>query len=317
MAWTTLSAEIRYMVLKLVSDDYSYDLSQPYLRVGYATVCREWQPIFEFKNFQRLIIDQDGIHNLAKFMSKEENMHRREYLEHLFLRIKLDEYDCTVCQSEEDIKTIRKNNEIFSKAIWDLLTILSKWAGLAKSNTVNGRSQEGITFELGVHSPSDCKHIFKEFHFGPYQQREELGNNLLLALDNLNDPDHGWAEGRRVDPIGLASRKRIMGILTLSPGRPRFSGATKEVNHNQLENGDLPSTTEKNKVLPKVGIITNFLIRRQFYRRIAPQSLGRLIRSFTCLTGFHQEGWLDMVSQQQLEFERGKLRPLSHSCYTP
>jgi hypothetical protein len=33
---------------------------------------------------------------------------RRGYLGHLFLRVKLNDYDCTVCKSKEDYETIRK-----------------------------------------------------------------------------------------------------------------------------------------------------------------------------------------------------------------
>jgi hypothetical protein len=103
--WTRLPAEISSMILDMVAEDYRFQSSKPHVRAGYATVCREWQPVFEQRNFQRLILDQERIYNLEEFTGKNR---RRDYLEHLFLRVRLDEYDCTVCQFKEDDNTKNK-----------------------------------------------------------------------------------------------------------------------------------------------------------------------------------------------------------------
>src|SRR6266536_6060204 len=105
--WRRLPAEIRLMILEIVGEDYRFK-SELYTRAGYASVCREWQPVFEQRNFQRLVLDQERISGLEQCMGKKATRHRRDYLEHLFLRVRLDKYDCTVCQSKEDDKTIRK-----------------------------------------------------------------------------------------------------------------------------------------------------------------------------------------------------------------
>ena len=102
--WSTLPVEIRLTILDLVAEDYYFN-SEPYARAGYASVCQEWQPVFEQRNFRRLTLDQERISGLERFMYTE---HRRDYLKHLFLRVQLDEYDCTVCQSPEDDETTRK-----------------------------------------------------------------------------------------------------------------------------------------------------------------------------------------------------------------
>jgi len=101
--WRTLPAEIRSMILEMVAEDFSFK-SEHYARAGYASVCREWQPVFEQRNFQRLVLDQDRVSDLEQVVTKQ----RRVYLEHLFLRVRLNDYDCTVCKSEEDYETIRK-----------------------------------------------------------------------------------------------------------------------------------------------------------------------------------------------------------------
>jgi hypothetical protein len=96
--WRRLPAEIRSTILEMVAEDYRFK-SEPYARAGYASVCREWQPVFEKRYFQRLVLDQERISSLEQFIGKKA---RRDYLEHLLLRVRLNEYDCTVCQSKED-----------------------------------------------------------------------------------------------------------------------------------------------------------------------------------------------------------------------
>jgi hypothetical protein len=102
--WNTLPIEVRLIILELVAEDYHFN-SKPYARAGYASVCQEWQPVFEQRNFRRLILDQERISGLEQFMCTQ---YRRDYLEHLSLRVRLPKYDCTVCQLPEDKKTTRK-----------------------------------------------------------------------------------------------------------------------------------------------------------------------------------------------------------------
>ena len=92
------------MILEMVAEDYRFK-SEPYARAGYARVCREWQPVFEQRNFQRLVLDQERIADLEQIMGTGQ---RRDYLRHLFLRVRLNDYDCTVWKSKEDFEPIRK-----------------------------------------------------------------------------------------------------------------------------------------------------------------------------------------------------------------
>jgi len=102
--WRRLPAEIRLMILEMVAEDYRFK-SEQYALAGYASVCREWQPVFEQRNFQRLVLDQERISDLEQVMGTKQ---RRDYLGHLFLCVRLNDYDCTVCKSKEDYGTIRK-----------------------------------------------------------------------------------------------------------------------------------------------------------------------------------------------------------------
>lgn len=105
--WANLPTEIRLMILKRVERGYRFK-SDGYARAGYASVCREWQYCFEQRNFRRIIVNQERIPDFERIMGRETSRYRRDYLVHLFLRVRLEDYDCTVCQSKEDDKTIQR-----------------------------------------------------------------------------------------------------------------------------------------------------------------------------------------------------------------
>jgi hypothetical protein len=104
VCWRRLPTEIRSMILEIIAENYRFKPEQ-YVLAGYASVCREWQPVFEQRNFQRLVLDQERISDLEQFMGTRQ---RRDYLGHLFLRVRLDDYDCTVCESKEAYGTKRR-----------------------------------------------------------------------------------------------------------------------------------------------------------------------------------------------------------------
>ncbi|KFY64894.1 hypothetical protein V496_02924, partial [Pseudogymnoascus sp. VKM F-4515 (FW-2607)] len=178
--WTNLPAEIRMMILEIVAQDNRYT-TDGYARVGFKRV-----------------------------MGNEATRYRRGYLDHLMLRIKFDDYDCTVCQLEEVDDTIRNNNDVFFRALWDLLFVLSRWTGF-----VGTRRENGLKLELGAYSPGDCKHTFRDFHLEENYTYQESGIDIgpqlgeyklridRLGLDNLNDPYHGWVNGHGGPKLGI------------------------------------------------------------------------------------------------------------------
>ena|SRR6266566_3636845 len=172
-----------------------------------------------------------------------------------------------VCQHRFSNADFDRNNDIFTAAVWNLLIILSKWPGFDRSCR-HGRCQQGLTLELGAYSPSDSKHTFRNFRLEqdyPYQEKNDLethgeaykSRTNRLGLNSLNDPYHGWVDGRQ-DYVNLGSKLRIIGTLSFNFNHPRFSPLFRE--------------------LLKVDIVTGLLIRRQFYRKIAVISLGKLLR---------------------------------------
>lgn len=103
-----LPAEIRQMILDMVAETYSF-LLQPYARAGYASVCREWQPFFEYLNFQHIILDQTRIPDFRRYFRAK---HRQGYLKNLLLCVKLENYDCTVCHLHESPEEINRYSKI-------------------------------------------------------------------------------------------------------------------------------------------------------------------------------------------------------------
>jgi hypothetical protein len=100
-----------------------------------------------------------------------------------------------ICQHNPPIADFNSNDDIFSRAVWNLLIILSKWTGFAQS-------RQGLTLELGAYSPSDSKHTFRDFHLEHnylYQEEKDLETHWeayrlranRLGLDSLNDLYHG------------------------------------------------------------------------------------------------------------------------------
>ncbi|POR32516.1 Uncharacterized protein TPAR_07266 [Tolypocladium paradoxum] len=129
-----------------------------------------------------------------------------EGVEHLQLVIRLKEYGCNACQSEEDDETIEENRSILTRALMKLLRVLSKWkrSGCLRRD----QGQRGLTLELGAYPPSDLRHVFRDFRLEddyPYrieadQEREfNAYGSRAFHHGKLNDPFHGWTESEEDD----------------------------------------------------------------------------------------------------------------------
>ncbi|TVY37052.1 hypothetical protein LSUB1_G005851 [Lachnellula subtilissima] len=104
---------------------------------------------------------------------------------------------------------------------------------------------QGLSSRARLSVPPPKKDL--ETHWEAYKLRPDK-----LGLDSLNDPYHGWVNEHR-DDASLESKQRIMGTLTINPNLPEFYAFFQ--------------------AFPKVEIVTSLLIRRQFYRKIAANSL--------------------------------------------
>ncbi|RYP25400.1 hypothetical protein DL767_008422 [Monosporascus sp. MG133] len=144
--WHDLPAEIRLMVLKTLASSPSP--RKQHLLSGYATVCREWQHVFEETNFSSIKVH---MYELTKFDNIfQGSLTRRRFLRHLHLRIRLPKYN-NGWRVPEDEKEQYLNNVVFTHSICDLFEILARW----------DTDQTGeLEVELEVYSPSDLKELY-------------------------------------------------------------------------------------------------------------------------------------------------------------
>ncbi|POR32569.1 Uncharacterized protein TPAR_07226 [Tolypocladium paradoxum] len=287
--WQVLPWEIQHIILEEVARGFNRK-TEPYARAGYATVCKAWQPFFEELNFERLIVDSERLFDLEKIV-QGKNRQRIEDIRHLWLRVKLEEYGCDACQSVEDDTTITKNRRIFTIALWNLLVIISKWE---IPSTSRGRGRRGLNLQLGVYSPSDSKHVFKDFRLEddyPYLTTADLEDDFAAYTlrrtrgPEPDDPFHGWVNGRQAAP-SLASKRRLLGTRPLTLDFSDFVGG--------------------HRPFPKAKIVTGLLIRRHYYRNIDPSVFAKLFtESFPCLEKIRHEWWHEVDPELRVQFELG------------
>ncbi|KAK3363776.1 hypothetical protein B0T25DRAFT_492724 [Lasiosphaeria hispida] len=279
MSWHTLPAELQQMILQFLTPTYLeiFQSEDPYVRAGYARVCREWQWFFEPVTFRRLLLDQDRTSDLDKFTSRV--IQRRSY----------------VCQLEEDKKSRKKNNAIFTKAITGLLIILSKWPK-REEHPKTPMSARGIYLDLSTFSPSDYQHSFRDFRLQPdypiwfnwdaYADLDldfpvERKRAAQLQAEPFHDPSHGWENGHQ-GPVALGARKRVTEPVTL------------------------------HGTLPVVNLTTAFAIRRQSTRAIKTNSVKKLLSAFPNLHHFTHEPWQAATAERQQLFTSNYLSLLKN-----
>lgn len=160
-----------------------------------------------------------------------------------------------------------------------------------------------MTLEVCAFSPSDTKHHFKDFRLEstyPYVSREDLprGRGIFAAYkanraarnDRLKDKKHGWLNGSHLRRPNLGSRKRLLGTSSLAFDFSEFT----------LRRG----WTER--VLPKVPLVTNFLIRRQYYRIISTSAVQKILtESLTHIQSWRWERWRDLDPGHYRSFKKG------------
>lgn len=134
-------------------------------------------------------------------------------------------------------------SEIISKAIFRLFQVLSSWGPKSELE------RRDLTLELNAHSPSDWKHWFKNYYFTSDNKENQ---DAASKCTSCHDEKHGWVDGLQIRDPPFPAVRRLFG----------------EIHFN-------------NQDLPRVDIVTGFLIRRQLRRRVAAHStlkniLGKL-----------------------------------------
>lgn len=238
--------EIKTAILQLV--DSSVRSS-----AGYATVCREWQEIFEEKTFKQIQLSQRRLLGFSEIIRGR----RRKLINHIWLRVEYPCYDCSRCRTCESKEEEYENSQILGQTIQNLFVILSRWT---KPHDLNSK---GLTLELCQFSPSDSKHVFKDHNFqhDPYSEHPARFR-ILADPEDMGpifqfDMRHGWWGG-----------VRSPSVWDVLDGPIRVSSApawSKQFN------------------LPKVDVVTGLLIRQQYYRDFTPDTLSAIFKSLVAL----------------------------------
>lgn len=239
MSWGSLAQEIRLMILEALIEDERCVAS-------YATVCREWQATIEQKNFSRLKLTPSRLPEFGGMVHRQRGL-----VKYIWLCIELQEYDCSQCEVEETDPWHESNTAIISRAIQESFSVLSTWEPTGN-----------LLLDISVHSPSDSKHHFKEFYFGPDAVSESADKQ---ETGNTHDPRHGWAHGEQV---------------SLPPG--------KSINR-LFEDIEMP--LEFWQGIPKTRVVTGLLLRRQTCRRWEPRTLEELLKLLPMLQEIYYEPW--------------------------
>lgn len=300
VGWKHLPLELRFMILKEVLGEVGKATSSSpgsgrKTLALYATVSTDWQLFFEKINFRRLVLSSEDLVNFHEMIirrqSKEPAWTMR--IEHIWLRLSLLPYphhegnqDCQDCREPESETEIKQNDTIFTNAIRHLLQALA-----LLSADKNG---EGLTLEFSASSPSDSEHFFKSWyhlqkdypHLGDTRaQQDYIRNNGQKPW--VSDPAHGfgslfyrmsWARKLAIEegPDGQKERRQYSRRLV----RPlKFA-------HNQVK-------------LPEARIITEFVIRRQFFRDISTRSLRKLLQSLPSLRILRRENWRLILDKER------------------
>ncbi len=109
--WSQVPPEIRRMIFDYMHENYLLG-EHLVTRTWPASVCKEWQSEFEPWTFQRLALDQDRLDDFHRFVSL--NHRRRGYVRRIILTVRLDEYRCWTCETEEDGPTAARYASIKS-----------------------------------------------------------------------------------------------------------------------------------------------------------------------------------------------------------
>jgi hypothetical protein len=117
-----------------------------------------------------------------------------------------------------------------------------------------------LTLELNAHSPSDSKHWFKNYYFtSDNEDNEDVTSNY----SNWHDPQHDWVDGQQLMTPPCLAVLRLFGSIDL-----RFQ-----------------------EDLPRVEIVTGFIVRRQLRRWLQPSSLLLLLNNLSGLERMIYEPW--------------------------
>ncbi|KAH7176877.1 hypothetical protein EDB81DRAFT_898368 [Dactylonectria macrodidyma] len=285
--WTSIPLEIRLLILQSVITEcrgikQAAHGQKSTSLASLASVCKDWQALFERHTFRRLDLDDKDLMSFAN-LTGGKNIARLDYIRQLWLRIELSAYTCLSCHKQEAESTIIKNRLIFKSSFTLLLHVLSRW-------TPN--RDGGLTLEISAHSPSDTEHYYRNLLDFDRQKHFHLEEDLQRSP--------GLVEYTRQRQAELNSRKNRHRLRLTLGAAQRFQGAALALNSW--------------RPLPVTPIVKGLCLRPHFFRGIALRTLGKIFRdSFINMTSFRFERWTSVDFREEYVFFLEFLEVLIHA----
>ncbi|KAI0907143.1 hypothetical protein F4823DRAFT_630598 [Ustulina deusta] len=270
--FSDLPLEIRLMVLEILTTGArDTEFVSTDRLATYAVVCKEWQSVLERETFRQLILSPSRLQHLYRNVR-----YRRSFVKHVWYHVELQRYPCGACSIPETQARIKANNEIATRAMYQLFEALSRWK---KDDACAG---DGLTLELSVHSPSDSKHYFQNHQFDTffYSEDDDFDQNpkAQRLTQRRHDGQHRWENS--VQSFQYHPTPDVLQHMNLVP-RFRVHGQPLRIE----------------KELPEAEIVTRLLVRRQSYRAFGPRALSYILRALPMLEQLHVESWRPLLPQ--------------------
>ena len=160
---------------------------------AYATISLQWQYAIELQTFHEVAVNSTEIDELSRIVVN----HRRKLLGRLQLKVILPTYTEKACAKFETENDKQSNNQVFTKAIKDLLALLRSWHEDFQATGHHGDSPIERSLRLCIgdcYSPKDCRYRGSEKyqedrHEQEYRRRHDLFQHRyessLLQLDSI------------------------------------------------------------------------------------------------------------------------------------
>lgn len=187
---------------------------------AYATISQSWQYAIECQIFREIAVKSTEIEDFSRIVVN----HRRKQLRRLELNVILPTYTDKACAKFETEKDKQCNNQVFTKAIKDLLALLRSWHD--EFQTIGNDSDAPINPSLRLcigdcYSPKDCRYRgwekyqedYHEWEFGRrhdlFQHRYESSLLQLESIERIQEiPQissfHRSPSNRNIEPRSLA-----------------------------------------------------------------------------------------------------------------
>ena len=295
--WKDLSCELWYMVLDEVARTNACSS-----RAAYACICRDWQEFFEKFNFGTLVLKSSDLPQLSQIVVGR----RRELVKHIALDVN---FGLNATKVDPKLALVDEKDLAFSHAIWSFWQELSTWQ---RKRDVNDDKNGQLTVELllecspdefnpGRTHPSDTT-IYSSF----------LRRNSLDVYEQSHGPESKIAKYRR----SLMVKMQEMG--SFRDEFRHFLRTSMTEGMLTLDFQCLPyRQTKGRRRLPQVDVITNFLIRREYYRNFDPWSLCRIIQSLPLLETINLERSFFLNAGEEQDWNKvlvqALMRPMPHS----